>query len=320
MTVLIILLAVALAVSLAFNLGFFGQSVPVVAAGQPVSHAARTQVSETVASQLQKAEGELDKKRKELETVKKAHSEQKDELKALKKKLFDEQAAQNDPNTEDLKKARLEAERHASLQLEHTRAELATALSEIERMKRDGEARAKRANVVKEVPKEQAPVEKAPAPQVVIQKVVRELADHEKERIARLEQQSVTDKKRANDAERDMRNWKAKFDKQQRDVKAAYAESTLAKDKFRAVESRLNRTLLESDMLRRALGDLEKKTGMTAERHQLTAEEVAESDRTMKAKHQAEDQASADARAKLEAQITAEAAAVEPVAVAEVQS
>jgi chromosome segregation ATPase len=315
-TVLIVLLAVALAVSLAFNLGFFGQPAVPAQSGSAVPRSVRQDASPDVAAALQKAESELDKKKRDFDELKRAQNELKEELKQAKRKLFEDKEAGKDANAEDLKKARAEAERQASIQLEHTRAELAAALSEVQRLKSDADSRSKRA-VAKEVIKEK-PAERpeTPAPQVVVQKVIRELADHEKERIARLEQQSVTDRKRAQEAERDMRNWKAKFDKQIRDVKAAYTESTLAKDKFRAVEKRLNRTLLESDMLRRALSDLEKKTGMTAERHQLTADEIADSDKRMAEKYQAEDQASAEARAKLEAQVAAEVAAVETQAVA----
>jgi hypothetical protein len=65
-------------------------------------------------------------------------------------------------------------------------------------------------------------------------------------------------------------------------------ELDLLKDKFKALEKRLNRTLLERDLLRRAMADLEKKTGMRAERTELTAEEIAASDRKVEEKAVAE--------------------------------
>ena len=75
------------------------------------------------------------------------------------------------------------------------------------------------------------------------------------------------------------------------------------KDKYKALEKRLNRTLLERDLLRRAIKDLEKKTGMLAERTELTPDEMAASDRKV--------EEAAQARA------TAEAAQQQAVAAAE---
>jgi peptidyl-tRNA hydrolase len=80
-----------------------------------------------------------------------------------------------------------------------------------------------------------------------------------------------------------------------------YEEGKLARDKFRAVELRLNRTLLENDMVKRAIADLEKKTGVKADLHAPSAEQLAESDQKMREKHLAEDKAADEARAKLEA-------------------
>ena len=72
------------------------------------------------------------------------------------------------------------------------------------------------------------------------------------------------------------------------------------KDKFKALEKRLNRTLLERDLLRRAIKDLEKKTGMLAERTELTPDEMAASDRKVEeaaqARAAAEDRAAAGRR------------------------
>src|SRR5687768_2799081 len=73
-----------------------------------------------------KADTEGDKKvRKELEELKKMLGELKDELKAAKKKIYEQKEAGK--SGEDLVKARAEVERQASIQLETTRSELATA-------------------------------------------------------------------------------------------------------------------------------------------------------------------------------------------------
>jgi hypothetical protein len=148
---------------------------------------------------------------------------------------------------------------------------------------------------------EEKPTERAPEKQEVVQRVIRELSDVEKERIARLEQQSSSDRKKANELDREVRALRGKIDRMHRESKRVYSDANLARDKFRAVEMRLNRTLLESDLARRALKDLEKKTGQHAEHSTLTPEEIDESDRRVKEKHAAEDRAEADARARLEA-------------------
>jgi hypothetical protein len=64
---------------------------------------------------------------------------------------------------------------------------------------------------------------------------------------------------------------------------------------------RLNRTIMENDLLKRAIKDLEKKSGVDAGRLELNAEEVAKGDADMKTKFAAEDAAAAEAKAKLEA-------------------
>lgn len=306
MTAAIVILGLALLVSLAFNMGFLGNAKPSAQAQANLSAPARESSRDDgdVASRLSKAEGELEKKRKELDEVKKAQAELKDELKATKKKLFDQKEA--DKGDEDLKKARAEVERHASQQLDSTRAELAQAHQDILKLRAELEMKGQKKPQPKADDAEKVEKKVEKAPEAPPQRVIRELSDHEKERIARLEQQSANDRRRAADAERDARNLKAKVEKQLRDVKAAFNDANLHKDKFRAVEQRLNRTLLENDVLRRAISDLEKKTGMNAEKVGLTAEEIARSDQQMAQKHAEEDRVADEARAKLEAQKAAE--------------
>ena len=142
---------------------------------------------------------------------------------------------------------------------------------------------------------------KVEKPQEVITRVIRELSDVEKERIAKLEAQSSNDRKKANELDRELKSLKAKLDRHQRDSKRVYQEADLARDKYRAVEMRLNRTLVESDLLKRAITDLEKKSGVHAGRLELNAEEIASSDSSVKEKFAADDAAEAEARAKLEA-------------------
>lgn len=294
MTFALVLLGIALAISLAFNLGLVGAKAPTPA--NP--NAPQRSESRASGDDTRKLEAELEKKARELSELKKAHSDAKDELKTAKKKLFD--LSETNKAGDDLAKARAEVERSASIQLDATRAELATALSEIQRLKADADNKGKkRAPVEAAAPAEKK--EEAPKPQEVITRVIRELNDVEKERIAKLEAQSSADRKKANELDRELKSLKAKLDRHQRDSKAVFKDAELARDKFRAVEIRLNRTIVENDLLKRAIKDVEKKAGLDPTRIELTAEEIAQSDATVKAKHVAEDKAEADARAKLEA-------------------
>lgn len=295
MTFALVLLGIALAISLAFNLGILGSK----AAAPANPNAPQRSETKAPGEDTRKLEAELDKKSKELSELKKAHSDAKDELKTAKKKLFD--VTESHKSGDGLAKERAEVERGASIQLDATRAELATALSEIQRLKADADNKGKkRAPVAAEA----APVEKkeeAPKPQEVITRVIRELNDVEKERITKLEAQSAADRKKANELDRELKSLKAKLDRHQRDSKAVFKDAELSRDKFRAVEMRLNRTIVENDLLKRAIKDVEKKAGLDATRTELTAEETAQSDASVKAKHAAEDKAEAEARAKLEA-------------------
>lgn len=295
MIIALVLIGVALAISLAFNLGLVGGQKPAAQSSSSNAPAAARE-SRSSGDDTRKLEGELDKKKKEIEELKKAQNDLKEELKTAKKKLFDVKESHKDGD--DLAKARTEVERQASIQLDATRAELATALADIQRLKSDAE------NKGKKRPVEAAPVEKkeeAPKPQEVVTRVIRELSDVEKERIAKLETQSANDRKKANELDRELKSFKAKLDRHQRDSKRVYQDAELARDKFRAIETRLNRTIMENDLLKRAIKDVEKKAGIDAGRLELNAEELAQSDATMKAKHAAEDAAEAEARAKLEA-------------------
>ncbi len=297
--VITVVLAIALVASLAFNMGFFGQRpAPQKSSGSadPTPRAAAR--DDDSASRAAKAEGELEKKRKELEELKKTHAEVKDELKAAKKKVFDQ--GQANKAGDDLVKARAEVERHASIQLDATRQELANALSDVQKLKGEIENKGKRRAEQQQQPKDDAkPEEKRE--QAPVQRVIRELSEAEKEKMQRLEQQSSSDKKKAIELAAELRNVKIRVDREKREARRVYEEGKLARDKFRAVEIRLNRTLLENDMIKRAIADIEKKTGVKAELHAPTAEQLAESDQKMKDKHAAEDRAADEARAKLEA-------------------
>ena len=313
----LIILGIALAVSLAVNFGLIGAKPQLSAQAAANTSSSAKSEPRSDDDRSRKLESELDKKKRELEEVKKAQAELKDELKNTKKKLHDQR--ENEKSGDDLVKARGEVERAASIQLESTRAELATALADIQKLKTQADNKNKPRPAAAAEPTEKKEVVKVERPQEVITRVIRELSDVEKERIAKLEAQSSNDRKKANELDRELKSLKAKLDRHQRDSKRVYQEADLARDKYRAVEMRLNRTLVESDLLKRAIKDLEKKSGVDAGRLELNAEEIASSDSSVKAKFAADDAAEAEARAKLEAAPAThleEAAAAEAAAVA----
>ena len=120
-----------------------------------------------------------------------------------------------------------------------------------------------------------------PAPEKAARRRYRELNDADREKMERLEHSSPTrTATRAAELERELRKIKGSKETQQRIFTATKSELDLVKDKYKALEKRLNRTLLERDLLRRAIKDLEKKTGMLADRTELTPDEVAASDQS----------------------------------------
>jgi chromosome segregation ATPase len=213
--VITVLLGIALVASLAFNMGFFGAKAAPVATKSTGDSTPRTERrDDDAAARASKLEGELDKKKKELDEVKKAQADLKDELKAAKKKLFDQR--ESEKAGDDLVKARAEVERQASIQLESTRQELANALADVQRLKNEAENRGKkRAEAAPAAPKTDEKVEekKEAAP---VQRVIRELSEAEKEKMQRLEQQSSQDKKKAIELAAELRNVKVRIEREKR--------------------------------------------------------------------------------------------------------
>ncbi len=309
MAIALVLVSVALVVCL-YLLLMRGKDAPVTNNRPSASlEAERPNVSASVdrSSSSGKAEAELEKKRKELDETKKQMGELKDELKAAKKKLYDQKEAGK--ADDDLVKARAEVERQASIQLEHTRMELAQALEQITKLKADdGKGR-------KPAPAPVAAVAAAPAVEKPAepppQRVIRELSDTDKERITRAEASSSKDRTRLAELEKALKNSKGRADAATHQLKTARSEGQLAKDKFRAIERRVNRLMLERDLMVRAIKDLETKSGISAERVELTADEAAAADQKVNEKQAAEDKAAEEAREKM---LVAEAVNVSPAA------
>lgn len=321
MLVLVIILAVGLAVSLYFNL-FAGPKHAALPASPSSSAARNDLVADTQARA--KAEAELQRKQKELDEQRAQLKDVKEELKQTKRKLFEQKEA--DKGTQDLARARAEVERSASIQLEQTRQELANVLAENQRLRTESESRGGRrreqpapaAAAAPAAPAAPAPQISAPASEPVVatavavtpaaeaapqdrgQRRYRELNDADREKMERLEQTANKERTRAVELEKELRRVKGRTETQQRVYAATKGDLDLMKDKYKALEKRLNRTLLERDLLRRAIKDLEKKTGMLAERTELTPEEMAASDQrteeTARVRAESEAQAAAAAQ------------------------
>lgn len=242
------------------------------------------------------AELELDRRRAELEEQRSQLVELREQLKHAKKKLFDQR--EGDRDGREIAKARSATERMASVQLDSVRLELATALAELEKIKK--ESSGDRIRRPPPPPPAPEPAAAAAVPPPAPVRKFRELSDADKERIQRLEQQTARDRARSVELERETKRLRGRMETQHRIYVVTKGELDLIKDKFKALEKRLNRTLLERDLVRRAIKDLERKSGILAERTELTAEEIADSDRKVEERALAEATAEAGHLAKPE--------------------
>jgi len=299
--VVIVLVLVSAALAVTLGLLMFGPN----RGGAPLAELQARLDAESKA--LAKAAADLEKRRKDTDEHKTELNELRDQVKQLKKKVHEQKGEEK--GSQDLVKARQEVERNASIQLEIVRTELHDAQQEAARLRAELEmGRGKKGGRTMSSPEVPAAAAPAPAPQVVEQRVIRELSPQEKEKMERLEHQSSKDRARAADLEREVKRLKSKADTNHRIYMVTKGEADLLKDKFKALEKRLNRTLLEKDLLRRAIKDLEKKSGVTAQRTELTADEIAASDRTVDERIAAETAEAAKAQEKLAAAEPAKAA------------
>jgi DNA repair exonuclease SbcCD ATPase subunit len=255
--------------------------------GRQATHAPSAPVVDD--GKVKQLEAELDRRRKEMDEQRRQLGDAREELKLTKRKLFEQKEALKEDR--DLARARVEVERSASVQLEMVREELGHALAEVERLKREAGRPAR-----PRTPEPHPPPAAAAALAPVVpsepekpRKVIRELSDADKQRMERLEHEARKERQRAAELEKEIKRLKTRGETQSRVYMVTKGELDLFKDKFKALEKRMNRTLLENDLLRRAIRDLEKKTGIAAARTELTAEEVAASDR------QVEEQVNAEA-------------------------
>jgi DNA repair exonuclease SbcCD ATPase subunit len=296
---LVIFLAIALVLALAYI--FFGSH-----GTEPVAAHRPQQALAADSAGVPSLQAELDKRKKENDEQRTQLQELKAELKQAKKKLYEQKEAGK--GDQDLAKARADVERNASVQLEQARSELATVLGELQKL-RESAGRPRRethaAPVAPPAPVIAAPpiAEAPPAPVERPERKARELNDAERERLERSEHIANKERGRAVELEREVKRLKGRVETQSRVYTVTKGELDLVKDKFKALEKRLNRTLLEKDLLQRAVKDLAVKAGVDAGRTELTADEIAASDKKV------EERIAADAKAQSEAQARAEEAA-----------
>jgi len=272
----ILLVLVSLALVVCLGLLIFGRGAP------PRAHAGSAPAASVPTGPALLARGgpdlELEKRRREVEELKSTVTELRAELKQTRKKLHDQR--ESEKGGADLMKARADVERSASQQLEVVRRELATALSDVSRLRSEAEAFRTRRPAPAHAPPPTAPAPVA-APPPPEPRRFRELSDTDREKMERLEHLANRERSRAQELSAEVRRLKGRTETQGRVYTVIKGELDLLKDKFKALEKRLNRTLLERDLLRRAIRDLEKKSGLAADRTELTADEVAASDRSV---------------------------------------
>jgi chromosome segregation ATPase len=239
---------------------------------------------------LRALESDAERRRREAEEAKAVVAELRAELKQTKRKLHEQR--NEEKGDQELVRARTEVERAASQQLEIVRGELSHALAELAKLRADAESSRTRgrpaaAPVAPAVPAPAAPAPVAPPPTSAAlppdaergARRLRELSEADREKMERLEHQANRERTRAQELQAEVRRLKGRTETQHRVWVVTKGELDLLKDKFKALEKRLNRTLLERDLMKRAIGDLERRTGLAAGRTELTQEEIALSDK-----------------------------------------
>jgi hypothetical protein len=282
MALALVLVSFALVVSLWFQL--FG-------AKSATSSSSLSSAAHSSSERLRALETDVERKRRDADEVKATCNELRAELKQVKRKLHEQR--ETGKGEQELVRARTDVERAASQQLEVVRGELAHALTELSKLRSDAETSRSRARAaapsppapqaavapLPTVPPPAPPLAAAPASEGERSaRRFRELSDSDREKLERFEHQANRERTRALEFQSEVRRLKGRTETQHRVWVVTKGELDLLKDKFKALEKRLNRTLLERDLLKRALGELERRGGLSAGRTELTQEEITLSD------------------------------------------
>ncbi len=283
MAFLLVVVSIALVVCL--GLLIFGRGQPAARVSAPGLPAAAS----TTAGRSG-PDPELEKRRREVDELKATVAELRGELKQTRKKLHDQRAGGQGRHGPGQGPDRGRAERVPAARGGAERAG--------RRARRGGPAPERERGLPHPTARRPAPAPvaapaaapaAAPLPPAPEARRFRELSDTDREKMDRLEHLANRERSRAQELSAEVRRLKGRTETQARVYTVVKGELDLLKDKFKALEKRLNRTLLERDLLRRAIRDLEKKSGLAADRTELTADEVAASDRSV------EDRAAAEA-------------------------
>lgn len=237
---------------------------------------------------------DLDRAKKELSQQRTQIQELKGEVKQAKRKLYEAKEAAKSEH--DLAKARAEEERGAAAQLESLRAELAHAESELSKMRTEAELAKGRGKSAPpkapETPAAPAPAPSEPVPAKVAPPTAkaepaapRELNRAEREKLERFEHLAHKERGRAVELERESKRLRARVETQNRVFLVTKGELELLREKYKALEKRLNRNLLEQDLLKRALAAVDPSGNARTE---LTEKEIADSDREVESRLAAE--------------------------------
>ena len=246
------------------------KDAPAKAEGDKSAAPASQESLELKAAELQKAKGELQKT--------------KDELKHSKQKLFE--AREKNKQLEAELKSQKQLERQALLETESAQAQLADLTTELHKLRLELETQKPSSSgaVASSVSASSSKTPSLPPAAVAESakaaskpaKLVRELSPAEKEKLENVERLIAAEHSRAQEVEKEFKNLKIRFELVQRQLKTTQSSSKLQKDKFRALEKRLNRTLLEKDFILRAMHNLESRCGLQAVIAELPEEDAAE--------------------------------------------
>jgi len=221
---------------------------------------------------------ELNAKTAELQKTKGELQKTKEELKQNKQKLFE--AREKNKQLEAELKTQKQLERQAIQETETARLHLADLSTALNKLKLELETQKPQARMPAPPSPAAAPPQTETAesskPANKPAKLIRELSPAEKEKLENVERLISAEHNRAQELEKELKTLKIRFELGQRQLKNFQSSDKLQKDKFRALEKRLNRILLEKDFLLRAMRDLENRCGLQATIAELPKEAFAE--------------------------------------------
>lgn len=206
-----------------------------------------------VRSRLSALESESKKAAEALEAKRKEAEELKERLKDVKKRRHEEKESAR--LKQDIQLVRDEIEREMEKKLQVAREEAEISKAQVKKLSAEIESIKTRRPVLAVVPKAPAePTAKAPeAPEAT-----REATPEQKARAEATERQLAVARKKIEELQDDAKKLRVRAETDRRVFLVQKGELEVAKDKFRAMESRFNAMTLERDELKKAVWLLEK--------------------------------------------------------------